>query len=100
MATLEEIQLKVDEVKSKIPGIKQGIEALSASDLSEGASAVDVPDIGDQPTTAGTVSNGAGSTADTAVAVVDAEEQRLKDEDEAEARQKEIDEAAKVNRIG
>ena len=94
MATLEEIQLKVDEVKSKIPGIKQGIEALSASDLSEGASAVDVPDIGDQPTTAGTVSNGAGSTADTAVAVVDAEEQRLKDE--AEARQKEIDEAAKV----
>ena len=94
MATLEEIQLKVDEVKSKIPSIKQGIEALSASDLSEGASAVDVPDIGDQPTTAGTVSNGAGSTADTAVAVVDAEEQRLKDE--AEARQKEIDEAAKV----
>ena len=41
MATLEEIQLKVDEVKSKIPGIKQGIEALSASDLSEGAGAIE-----------------------------------------------------------
>ena len=41
MATLEEIQLKVDEVKSKIPSIKQGIEALSASDLSEGAGAIE-----------------------------------------------------------
>jgi len=96
MATLEEIQLKVDEVKSKIPGIRTGIEALSASDLSEGASAVGVPDIGDQDTTAEVVSKGADSTAGAAIGVVDATEQRLKDE--AAARQTAIDEAAKTEK--
>ena len=94
--TLEEIQQKITEVKSKIPGIKTGIEALSASDLSEGASAVGVPDIGDQDTNAEVVSKGADSTAGAAIGVVDATEQRLKDE--AAARQTAIDEAAKTEK--
>jgi len=48
--TLEEIQSKISEVREKIPKIKTGIEALSASDLTEGAGQVNVPDIGDQDT--------------------------------------------------
>jgi len=92
MATLEEIQSKISEVREKIPSIKTGIEALSASDLTEGAGQVNVPDIGDQDTNAEAVSKGADSTASSAIGVVNEEEQRLKDE--AEARQKAIDEAA------
>jgi len=40
MATLEEIEQKLKEVREKIPGIKAGIEALSASDLVEGAGGI------------------------------------------------------------
>ncbi|MHA1483118.1 MAG: hypothetical protein ACTSQA_06750, partial [Candidatus Heimdallarchaeaceae archaeon] len=85
---------QINKAKEKVSGIKTGIEALSASDLTEGAGQVNVPDIGDQDTNAEAVSKGADSTASSAVGVVNEEEQRLKDE--AEARQKEIDEAAKT----